>query len=230
MSKEKRADIKDLENAARAISPETLIKARSAIIIDCKEYIRWAEVLSVSLDKKVKTPEGARRFAKALALYLLGYLPVKPITCPFCIQYSSDRSCAGCGYASTHGGRCDLDTSAFSQFIEAFQELGRIIYLDNSEPCFDIEGIDPEVFDSEGINPERFDVEAAIQNLRRSIEGSSQAAGQLVADLPDASALRLMELKAAYLGTMLGLMPECLLSKDARIALDRVREALKRYW
>ncbi|HWQ19298.1 MAG TPA: hypothetical protein VN455_05920 [Methanotrichaceae archaeon] len=218
MANEKRADRK--EDAARAISPEALIEAKSAIIIDCREYIRWSEVLSLSLDGKVNTLEEARRFAKVLALYQLGYLPVKPGTCPFCIQYSADRSCIGCGYASTHGGRCDLDSSAFNQFIEAFQELGRIIYQDNSEPCFDIEGIDPECFD----------IEAAIQELRRSIDGSSQAAGRLVADLTDASALRLMEIKAAYLETMLGLMPECLLSVDARVALDRVREALKRYW
>gem|GEM_PF-4444748 len=49
--------------------------------------------------------------------------------------------------------------------------------------------------------------------------GSSQAASRLISDLPDASALRLMELKAAYLGTMLGLIPECLLSADAGMHL-----------
>jgi hypothetical protein len=220
MTEEKRAYRKDLEDAAGAISSDTLIKARSAIEIDCREFIRWAEVLDRSLDKKVNTLDDARRFAKALALYQMGYLPAKPGTCPFCIQYSADRSCAGCGYASTHGGRCDLDTSAFNQFIEAFHELGRMIYQDNSEPCIGIEGIDSE----------RFDAEDTVQRLRRSIEGSSQAAGRLIADLNDASALRLMELKSDYLCTVLDLIPEFLLSQEAKNALDRVRGTLMRYW
>ena len=42
------------------------------------------------------------------------------------------RAAQGCGYAATHG-RCDADDSAFSLFIEAFQELGRVIYQDTGE-------------------------------------------------------------------------------------------------
>ena len=217
---DKRTCRKDLEDAAGAISSDTLIKARTAIEIDCREFIRWSGVLMESLDNKVKSLDDARRFARALALYQLGYLPAKPGTCPFCIQYSADRSCAGCGYASTHGGRCDLDTSAFNQFIEALHELGRVIYQDNSNPYTD----------SEENGSESIDVEEAKRMLRCSIEGSSQAACNLIKDLDGASSLRFMEIKADYLYTLLKIIPEFLLSKDAKNALYRVRETLSIYW
>ena len=69
-------------------------------------------------------PAELHKFARALSLTLLGHLPTRPGTCPFCIQYDRDQACTGCGYAATHG-RCDAEDSAFSLFIEAFQELGR---------------------------------------------------------------------------------------------------------
>jgi len=210
MAKEKRADRKGLEDAAAAISPDSLDKAKSAIAIDCKEYIRWANIMAESLDKKVNTAEEVKRFARAVALCLLGHLPVKPWTCPFCIQYSGDQSCKGCGYALTHGGRCDKDSSAFSQFIEAFHELGQAIYQDNEEVSFDLS--------------------YAKNILKRSFCQSSMAAKKMIEGMPKASAFELMEMKARYLHEMALLIPIILLSSNSQEKLQEVKNKLDSYW
>ena len=120
----------ELKAAAEAIDPAALQAAKDAIAAFCQEYIRWADLFSRRLE--CLPDEKLHQFARAFALTMLGQLPTRPGTCPFCIQYGQDRSCCGCGYAATHG-RCDSEDSAFSLFIEAFQELGRVIYQDTGE-------------------------------------------------------------------------------------------------
>ena len=126
---------------------------------------------------RLETVEAAElhKFARAFSLTLLGHLPTRPGTCPFCIQYDRDKSCTGCGYAATHG-RCDAEDSAFSLFIEAFQELGRAIYQDTGEL---------------GCSPHD-----ARMHLNLTIKVSRDVAMRLQEDLPSAGAQRLMELKA----------------------------------
>jgi len=197
----------ELEAAAEDIDPESLQAAKAAVAAGCEEYLRWAEMFSQRLET-VHASE-LPRFTRALALTMLGHLPTRPGTCPFCIQYGSDRSCRGCGYALTHG-RCDSDDSAFSLFIEAFQELGRVIYQDTGElRC-------PPV--------------KAKRLLRISLLASAEAARQLLADLPPASALQLMERKAAYLDRMIALVPFALLSEETRDKGQDVQKKLKNYW
>ena len=120
----------ELEAAASLIDTESLDAAKAAIIIVCQEYLRWADRFIRRLE--TVEPDQLHKFGRALALTLLGHLPTRPGTCPFCIQYGKSRSCQGCGYAATHG-RCDADDSSFSLFIEAFQELGKAIYQDTGQ-------------------------------------------------------------------------------------------------
>ena len=185
----------------------SLQAAKSAIDVNCREYIRWADLFCRRLET-IK-PEELHKFARAFSLTLLGHLPTRPGTCPFCIQYDRDKSCTGCGYAATHG-RCDADDSAFSLFIEAFQELGRAIYQDTGEL---------------GCSPHD-----ARMHLNSSIKISCELALQMREDLPSASALRLMELKAAYLDAMIWLIPGLLLSEEVREKCLLVRRTLLNYW
>ncbi len=197
----------ELETVAKDIDSASMQAAKSAVTASCTEYIRWAELFSKRLD--TVEPSDLPKFTRALALTMLGHLPTRPGTCPFCIQYGSERSCRGCGYALTHG-RCDSDNSAFSLFIEAFQELGRVIYQDTSEP--------------------RCPPGKAKQLLRVSLLASAEAARQLLTDLPSASTLQLMERKAAYLDRMIALIPFALLSADARDKGQEVKKMLENYW
>ena len=198
-----------LEEAASAIDAESLAAARLAIAEGCEDWLRLAKIFSERLE--AVEPQDLHKFARALALTMLGELPTRPGTCPFCIQYGKDRSCGGCGYALTHG-RCDSDTSAFSLFIEAFQALGKAIYQD-------MEG--PEV----GLDP--LDAKNA---LCQSLYASSRRAEKMLADLPSALALDLMELKALYLDEMIGLVPWRLLSFQVEERAKEVCERLKDYW
>ncbi len=123
-----------LEEAASAIDAASLDAARSAIAEGCEEWLDCSKLFSERLE--TVTSQALHKFARAVALTMLGQLPTRPGTCPFCLQYGSDRCCRGCGYALTHG-RCDSDASAFSLFIEAFQELGKAIYQDIEGPPID---------------------------------------------------------------------------------------------
>jgi hypothetical protein len=198
-----------LEAAASAITSETLDAAKSAIVFCCEEHLRWSSPFL----KRLETVSAAdlHKFARALALTMLGHLPTRPATCPFCIQYGSDRSCLGCGYAMTHG-RCDHEDSAFSRFIEAFQDLGTAIYQD---------------LNTDGL---QCDSTEARNALMAAINSSVELAKRIQQDLPQASALRLMELKAGYLDEMMELIPADLLSAEAREKLRMVRDTLKDYW
>ena len=198
---------KELEAAAGGIDPASLQAAKDAVAASCQEYIRWAELFSHRLET-VK-PEELHKFTRAFGLTLLGHLPTRPGTCPFCLQYGKDKSCTGCGYAATHG-RCDAEDSAFSLFIEAFQELGRSVYQDTGE-----------------LSCSPHD---ARMHLNLSIKVSRDVAMQLQEDLPSASALLLMELKAAYLDAMIWLLPGLLLSEEVRERSLLVRRTLLNYW
>jgi len=198
---------KELEAAAEEIDPASLQAAKAAVAASCQEYIRWADLFS----KRQETikPSDLHKFARAFSLTLLGHLPTRPVTCPFCIQYDRDQACTGCGYAATHG-RCDADDSAFSLFIEAFQELGRAIYQDTGEL---------------GCSPHD-----ARMHLNLTLKVTSDVTIKLQEGLSFAGAQRLMELKAAYLDTMIWLIPVLLLSEEVRERSLLVRKMLLNYW
>lgn len=198
---------KELEAAAKDIAQASLQAAKYAVAASCAEYIRWADRFSCRLES-VPAAE-LHKFARAFSLTLLGHLPTRPGTCPFCIQYDRDRSCQGCGYAATHG-RCDAEDSAFSLFIEAFQELGRSVYQDTGELC---------------CSPHD-----ARMHLDLSIRATRDLAMRLQEDLPSAGAMRLMELKAVYLDAMIRLLPGLLLSEEVQERCLLVRKMLLNYW
>jgi hypothetical protein len=197
----------ELKAAAEAIDPAALQAAKDAIAASCQEYIRWADLFSRRLESL--PDEKLHQFARAFALTLMGQLPTRPGTCPFCIQYGRDRACAGCGYAATHG-RCDEDDSAFSLFIEAFQELGRVIYQDTGElGC---------------------SAEQARQKLYSCIKASARLALQMEPALDCANTCDLMQLKADYIRAMVELIPAPLLIQEVALRLQTVKKALGDYW
>ena len=196
-----------LEAAANGINPASLQAARSAVAASCREYLRWAEIFSLRLET-VK-PEEMHKFARAFCLTLLGHLPTRPGTCPFCIQYGHDKSCRGCGYAATHG-RCDSENSDFSIFIEAFQELGWAIYRD--------------------IECRPADHPQAEQIVRRTISATKEQALRMAEEMQGCETMQLMMLKAMYLEGMVKLLPLSLLSAEVEVRALRVKDALKRYW
>jgi len=198
---------KELEAAAKDIDPASLQAAKDAIDINCREYLRWADLYS----QRLETVQAAElhKFARALGLTLLGHLPTRPATCPFCIQYGHDKSCQGCGYAATHG-RCDADDSTFSLFVEAFQELGRSVYQDT---------------DGRSIDPGH-----ARELLQQSIKISIKTAQKMQEELSCVSALQLMELKATYLSDMIGHLSVELFSYEVEMKSKAVVDYLKNYW
>jgi len=197
----------ELQSAAEAIAPAALQEAKDAIAASCAEQIRWAGLFSCRLESL--PDEKLHQFARAFALTLMGQLPTRPGTCPFCIQYGQDRSCRGCGYAASHG-RCDSEDSAFSVFIEAFQELGRVIYQDTGElGC---------------------SAEQARQKLYSCIKASARRALQMEQAIDSANTCDLMQLKADYIRVMVELIPAPLLSQEVALRLQTVKKALGNYW
>ena len=179
----------------------------AAVIINCREYLCWADLFSG--DWRPSSRSELHKFGRALALTILGHLPTRPGTCPFCIQYGKSQSCQGCGYAATHG-RCDVEDSSFSLFIEAFQELGRAIYQDAGQlSC---------------------PPDDARQRLNSCLQVSRDLARQMMEDLPSASALELMERKAWYLDQMIRLLPLELLDQEVTERCRQVQKALLNYW
>ena len=197
----------ELEAAASLITLESLDAANAAVIISCQEYLRRADLFSLRL--ATVRQEELHKFGRALALTLLGHLPTRPGTCPFCIQYERSFSCQGCGYAGTHG-RCDADDSSFSLFIEAFQELGRAIYQDTGK-----------------LNCHPDD---ARRRLKASIQVSRDLAMQMIENPPSNSALELMERKARYLDQMIRVLPMALMDPDVEERRRLVQKALLNYW
>jgi hypothetical protein len=198
---------KELETVAEAIDPASLDAAKSAVSASCEEYIRWADLFTQRL-LTIETSE-IHKFARALALTMLGHLPTRPGTCPFCIQYDRDRACTGCGYAATHR-RCDCEDSAFSRFIEAFQELGRAIYQDTGENL-------------------SMPKEAKVM-MYAWLENSEKIAREMKEDLVDASCQQLMECKACYLYRMVYAIPLVFFSEEVHEKCLSVRIALNDYW
>jgi hypothetical protein len=197
----------ELEAAASLITLESLDAANAAVIISCQEYLRRADLFSRRL--ATVRPEELHKFGRALALTLLGHLPIRPGTCPFCIQYGRSQSCQGCGYAGTHG-RCDADASSFSLFIEAFQELGKAIYQDTGKL--------------------RCHPDDARKELSSSIQVSRDLAIRMIEFLPSTSALVLMERKAWYLDQMIRVLPVALVDQDVEERRLLVQKALLNYW
>jgi hypothetical protein len=204
-------DLSDLKEATSDIALDSLYAAKKAIAVDCREYIIWTGIMSPKVEE-IACPSDQKKLAKAITLTMLGHLPTKPITCPFCIQYSGDQACRGCGYARTHGGRCDEDTSAFSRFIEAFHELGKAILQDQDDCKLTL------------------DIEQGKAMLHEFVDSSAAKARQLLEDLPETSVDRLMEIKALYLDEMICLIPIFFFSKEVEIERQRVRKELQHYW
>lgn len=200
---------KELEAAAKDIAPSSLQAAKDAVAASCAEYVRWADLFSCRLES-VDSGE-LHKFARAFCLTLLGHLPTRPGTCPFCIQYDRDRACTGCGYAATHG-RCDADDSAFSLFIETFQELGRVIYLDTDTSETVCQPVEAKML------------------LFALIQASCELASRMREDILSFSTLQLMEQKQIYINSMIELLPLCLFSKDVRKLCRLLQDRLKRYW
>lgn len=198
---------KELETVAKAIDSASLDAAKAAVAASSEEYIRWANLFSQRL--QTIEPSEIHKFARALALTMLGHLPTRPETCPFCIQYGKDRNCQGCGYALTHR-RCDCDDSSFSLFIEAFQELGRAIYQDTGE----------------NLSMPK----AAKMVIDAWLENSAKIAREMTKDLVNASCLQLMEYKACYLNEMICTIPLVFFSEEVREKCNRVGIALNDYW
>jgi len=196
-----------LESAASDITPKTLEAAKSAIAFCCEEHLRWSDLFLERLET-ISDPN-LPKFTRALCLTMLGHLPTRPETCPFCIQYGRDRECRGCGYALTHG-RCDEDVSAFSRFIESFQELGRAIYQETSKPASD---------------PAQTRV-----ILQEVIYASIREARRMTCKLENASALDLMEQKSRYLKRMICLLPLELFSPEVGERYRMVEGSLEDYW
>lgn len=207
---------RELQAAAEAIHPAALEEAKAAIATSCREYLRWADLFSLRLQSLPE--EELHQFARAFSLTLLGHLPTRPGTCPFCIQYGKDRSCSGCGYAATHG-RCDEDDSAFSVFIEAFQELGRVIF---QETTFQNTISGPEFFDRHEIEKRR--------DLHFHLNESMNLASRMEQSLPTLPTLQLMEAKQIYIGRMIDHVPISLFSEDVGHQFLAVKESLMRYW
>ena len=197
----------DLQAAAEAIDPISLQMAKAAVSASCEEYIRWTDLFT----QRLQTLEfsGIHKFVRALALTMLGHLPARPETCPFCVQYEKNNNCQVCGYALTHGS-CDCIDSSFSLFIEAFQELGRVIYQDTGEKLS---------------MPK--EAKAMICSW---LESSKKIARKLKDDLVDASCLRFMEYKARYLSDMICTIPLEFFSEEVWQKSQRVRIALNDYW
>ena len=198
---------RELEEVASRISMESLDASRRAIAYGCGEYTRWAELFIQRL--KMVEPGELHKFARALFLTLLGHLPTRPESCPFCIQYGHSQSCQGCGYGLTHG-RCDSEHSSFSLFIEAFCELGKAVYQDTGElSC---------------------PADEACRRLYTCIHDSIRLAEKMNEDLLSLSTQKLMERKACYLDQMIGLLPVELFGPEAYRKRLVVHETLVNYW
>lgn len=202
-----------LERAAASIDGVSLEEAKGAIAARCRIFLRQLDLLEGGLDR-VNTAGEARRFALALSMFLLASLPLRPETCPFCVQHSGGCRCEGCGYAETHGGRCDADSSAFGHLTEAVDDLaGRLHRLRTDEGAGAGDPTD------------------AREGLRSSIARSREAAVRLLADVAGADVAGLMEAKRGYVEAILEAIPAGIIgSRKVDEPLEGVREKLDRYW
>ena len=202
-----------LERATASIDGESLDGAKGAIAARCRIFLKQLDLLEGGLDR-VRTAGDARRFALALSMFLLASLPLKPETCPFCVQHSGGCRCDGCGYAETHGGRCDADASAFGQLVESVDDVaGWLHRLRTDEEAGAVDPTD------------------AREGLRSSIEESRDAAERLLADIAGADVAGLMEAKKGYVAAILDAIPTGIIgSRKVDEPLEGAREKLARYW
>ena len=199
-----------LEAAAKDIDLSHLEEAKAAVADSCQEYIRWVQMFTSRLEGL--PDEKLHKFARAFSLTMLGHLPTRPVTCPFCIQYGRDKSCTGCGYAATHG-RCDADDSKFSLFIESFLDLGKLILQDTTAP---------DEADSNAEEKKRL--------LSLLLGSSGTLASQMQECLPSLSTLQFMQNKQIYISRMIEFIPLSLLSDDVKRQFRVLQDRLKGYW
>ena len=203
----------DRERAAATIDPRSLEKAKRAITVGCGESLKRLDRLEEGL-KNVRTDRDASRFSRALSMYLLAFLPLRPETCPFCVQHSGGNRCQGCGYAETHGGRCDAETSAFGQLIESVYDLAGEVHKIRDDPPV-----------------AKFDPDGSRMRLKGSIRRSRVATEILMAMIPESSISELMVAKRDYIENILDALPRDLMaSVEVETSLEDVREKLLRYW
>lgn len=203
----------DREMAADTIDPWSLEEAKGAIAVGCWEFLKRLDRLEKGL-KNVLTAQDISRFARALSMYLLASLPLRPETCPFCVQHSGGNRCQGCGYAETHGGRCDAETSAFGQLIEAVYDLAGEVHQIQDDPL--VSGLD---------------LDKGRGRLKSSIGRSREAAEILLVAICDAAVSGFMESKRGYIKAILKALPLDLIgSPEVERSLQDVRVKLERYW
>ncbi|MGB3944113.1 MAG: hypothetical protein WBK88_04905 [Methanothrix sp.] len=203
----------DRARAAATIDPRSLAEARGAVEARCRLFLRRLDLLEAGIEKVRRSGE-ARRFALALSMYLLASLPLKPDACPFCVQHSGGCRCEGCGYAESHGGRCDAETSAFGQLAEAVDDLAGLLHRLGTDG--DAGASDPK---------------DARCRLRSSIDRSRDAAVRLLAEVAGANVAGLMEAKRGYIEAILDALPAGIIgSGEVDGSLEGAREKLARYW
>jgi len=203
----------DKERAAATIDPSSLKEAKEAIAVGCQPFLKRLDRLEGGL-MRVRSAQDVNRFSRALSMYLLASLPLKPVFCPFCVQHSGGTRCQGCGYAETHGGRCDADASAFGQLVEAVIDLASEIHEVRESPS--VPAIDPD---------------EAREQLKDSIERSRGAARGFLAATSEASVSGLMEAKRVYIESILKALPVDLIgSSEVFHSLEVVGSKLERYW
>jgi hypothetical protein len=203
----------DKKRAAATIDLSSLKEAKEAIAIGCQLFLKRLDRLEWGL-MRVRTAQDVNRFSRALSMYLLASLPLKPEACPFCVQNVGGNRCQGCGYAETHGGRCDADASAFGQLVEAVIDLAGKIH---------------EI--QEGSSVPAIDPDEARKRLKDSISWSREAAEGLLATTKEASVSGLMEAKRYYIEVILKALPADLIG-DSEVFrfLEEVGSKLERYW
>ena len=207
------ASPEDKARAAAKILPRSLEEARGAVEARGLLFLRRLDRLEAGLER-VGTPREAERFARATAMFLLDSLPLRPEACPFCVQNAGGNRCEACGYAKTHGGECDIETSAFGQLIEAVIDLAGEIHEIRDDPSTG--AVDPE---------------EAKMELEASLARSREAAEALFADIAEADVSGLMEAKRAYIGAILEALPAGIIgSRKVDRRIEMVAFRLEGYW
>lgn len=155
-----------------------MLRVRGAIRTRAEEFLRVLGEVEQSLSR---CSDETTRLARALALLELAYLPLRPEMCPFCVEYADER-CSECGYAETHGGICNSDSSRFVQLSDAIMDLGAAVKFS----------------DPDGI---------AEENIQSSISSARMATYALLSELGRLDASGLMCAKALYIKEILRALP-----------------------
>lgn len=153
-------------------------RARGAIRARAEEFLKVLEDVEQSLPR---CSDGAGGLARALALLELAYLPLRPEMCPFCNEYADER-CSECGYAETHGGICNTESSRFVQLSDAIMDLGTAVKFS-----------DPD--------------DIAEEKIQSSICSARLVTNALLSELEKLDASGLMRAKAVYIKEILRALP-----------------------